>query len=152
MVQALSNSDVTCEKCYSTAPAHKVLRGSPITTVAALVLGMALAAGATYARGAYWERRYQAAASNIARMADLVDSQVGEAARQALTGAGVPAAPDVRVWEVLIALAIALGPALAYHRWRGRYRTKICAACGSREVLPADSPRAAQIRAQTPSP
>jgi hypothetical protein len=50
--------------------------------------------------------------------------------------------------ELLIALAVGIVPAFGYEVWRRARQHAVCGGCRGRDVVPADSPRAAQVRQQ----
>lgn len=50
------------------------------------------------------------------------------------------------IGEVGLVAALCLLPNIAYLVWRKRNRFPVCPACGHRELVPSDSPRAAALR------
>ena len=53
----------------------------------------------------------------------------------------------VGIAELLILAGVCLSPAVIYQFQRGARRYATCAACGSKDVLPANSPRGRQLQA-----
>ena len=47
---------------------------------------------------------------------------------------------------IAVAALVAVEPYLAFQLWRVRHRRLVCGACGDRDILPTDTPRAQLLR------
>jgi hypothetical protein len=54
--------------------------------------------------------------------------------------------PYLGIGEVILVAALCLLPNIAYLVWRKRNRFPVCPACGHKDLVPSDSPRAAALR------
>lgn len=105
------------------------------TTIGWLVIGPVLA---LMGYGAW---RLMRGAFSRRAPAKMMCARCGTLARPRIVTPG-SLAIEVLLWCVLIV------PGVLYGLWRASRRKHVCAACGSGELLPADSPMAARLLGQ----
>lgn len=115
---------MTCLRCHTVASPLRVARGSYAVFVVLALLGLAAAAYVLHDR--------------------FAEPEPVEALTNELTGA--PRPTPLGLGELLLVGLVALAPAFGYTLWRSAGRYPVCARCRSRDVVPADSPRALALR------